>query len=112
MKGEIKMKVTIDSFITNTRMRLCKNVDCQHNLAAMKHPDAGLDCHLKMIEIDEAGQCIQFEPVEDGVMFKKHKDPCARCVCDKCGQPHDPKLHGDDDVIGTTQSPFEGGVDS
>ena len=60
--NEIRMKMTIDSFITNTRVHTCWQDGCKHNLVIKRGSTAALDCQLKVIEIGRSGQCLQFEP--------------------------------------------------
>jgi hypothetical protein len=59
-KGEIKMKMTIDSFITNTRVHLCQQTECEYNVA-VRRGSREYDCQLKIIEIGRSGQCQQFK---------------------------------------------------
>ena len=57
----VKMMESIDikpdEFFTQTRVRLCPVADCKFNLINIDKAE----CNLKMIELDENGQCVQFE---------------------------------------------------
>lgn len=64
-RSDIKIKV--DKFLTATRLSECMNVDCRFNMAHIDKPfkaDAGCNCKLKKIEINEKGQCQLFERYE------------------------------------------------
>ena len=63
MNGNIKIKV--DSFLKDPRVRICLNTKCKYNMANMKgHSYMGdLTCHFRIIEIDQNGKCKQFEEV-------------------------------------------------
>lgn len=56
------LKLEVDEFFTQTRMRLCPVADCKFNLMNI----GKAECNLKYIELDEMGQCRQFESREEG----------------------------------------------
>jgi len=57
--GNLIMKIKIDDFFTQTRLRGCASTNCMHNMAKSKEKDAGDYCGLKNIEIGENGQCLR-----------------------------------------------------
>lgn len=50
--------LTVGEFFTESRLRLCKNLDCKFN--CYKSEDA--NCILKHIEIGSDGKCLKYEP--------------------------------------------------
>ena len=55
-------KITVDQFVKDPRVCLCKSLKCRHNMGNKKGPNGGeLTCHFRMIEIGHDGECQQFE---------------------------------------------------
>ena len=51
-----KIKIHLDPFLTDTRVKACVNTDCPFNTTAIGGDS--FDCRLKQIEIDENGKCM------------------------------------------------------
>jgi hypothetical protein len=53
--------ITVDSFLTDTRIHLCENQDCEMNASMLKSSYAGMYCQLKVIDISLNGKCRFYE---------------------------------------------------
>ena len=58
------IKLEVDSFLTRTRVDMCRNQKCKYSMMNKKRPEAGFYCHFRLIEIDENGKCTEYELLE------------------------------------------------
>ena len=59
--AKVGIRVSVDSYLTDTRMHTCLNTNCSFNEANGTDSEAGLYCSLKRIDIGHNGQCTECE---------------------------------------------------
>jgi len=58
---EIKLNNELYHFLHNTRVKLCRNMDCEFNGARKpRTSDSGIFCTFKNIDLDETGRCEHY----------------------------------------------------
>jgi hypothetical protein len=61
MGNEVKLKLRVDSFLTNTRIKLCPASRCLNHEASKSFGQGWeYQCALKEVELGNDGQCIYY----------------------------------------------------
>lgn len=60
------LTVSVDEYLKDTRVRLCKNEGCRFNMIHGRGLyERSFNCELKVVYIDKDGQCGAYEPFVD-----------------------------------------------
>ncbi len=59
--AKAKMEIRVDSFLKDTRVRLCRDMRCEYNQQRSHHYG---ECIFKTIELDSDGICIQRKVID------------------------------------------------